>query len=85
MSSRWGGIFHDIHVTYEGGVTAEKASWEVSQIAGEYFEISATPAYRVYTRNVRGLTLHNVRLEITESDVRQIIVFDQVVDAAVNA
>jgi hypothetical protein len=33
---------------------------------------------------VRGLTLHNVRLEVTSPDLRPAVVFDQVTDAAVN-
>src|SRR5262249_47966641 len=76
--------FHDVHVTYEGGGTAEEAAREAPQIAGEYFEIGTPPAYGIYARNVRGLPLHNVRLEVTAPDVRPAIVFDQVVDAAVN-
>src|SRR5215470_18028814 len=76
--------FHDVHVTYEGGGAAEEATREIPQIAGEYFEIGTPPAYGIYARNVRGLTLHNVRLEVTAPDLRPAIVFDQVVDAAVN-
>jgi hypothetical protein len=76
--------FHDVHVTYEGGGTAEEATREVPQIAGEYFEIGTPPAYGIYARNVRGLTLHNVRLEVTAPDLRPAVVFDQVADAAVN-
>jgi len=76
--------FQDVHVVYEGGGTAEEASREVPQIAGEYFEIGTPPAYGVYARNVRGLTLHNVRLEVTSPDLRPAVVFDQVKDAAVN-
>jgi glycosyl hydrolase family 28 len=76
--------FHDVHVVYEGGGTAEEAAREVPQMAGEYFEIGTPPAYGVYARNVRGLTLHNVRLEVTAPDIRPAVVFDQVMDAAVN-
>jgi hypothetical protein len=76
--------FHDVHITYEGGGTAEEAAREAPQIAGEYFEIGTPPAYGIYARNVRGLTLHNVRLEVTAPDVRPAIVFDRVADAAVN-
>lgn len=76
--------FQDVHIFYEGGGTAEEAAREVPQIAGEYFEIGTPPAYGIYARNVRGLTLHNVRLEVTAPDLRPAVVFDQVVDAAVN-
>jgi glycosyl hydrolase family 28 len=76
--------FQDVHVLYEGGGAAEEAAREVPQVAGEYFEIGTPPAYGIYARNVRGLTLHNVRLEVTAPDLRPAVVFDQVVDAAVN-
>ena len=76
--------FQDVHIVYEGGGTAEEAIREVPQLAGEYFEIGTPPAYGVYARNVRGLTLHNVRLEVTTPDLRPAVVFDQVADAAVN-
>jgi len=76
--------FQDVHITYEGGGTAEEAAREVPHIAGEYFEIGTPPAYGVYARNVRGLTLHNVRLEVSAPDLRPAVVFDHVADAAVN-
>lgn len=76
--------FNDVHVTYEGGGTAQEAAAEVPKMAGEYFEIGTPPAYGVYARNVRGLTLNNVRLEATTPDLRPAVVFDHVADAAVN-
>jgi polygalacturonase len=75
---------NDLHVTYEGGGTADEASREVPKVAGEYFEIGTPPAYGVYARNVRGLTLHNVRVETRTPDLRPAVVFDHVQDAAVN-
>jgi hypothetical protein len=75
--------FSDVHVTYEGGGTgAEAAVRAVPKIAGEYFEIGTPPAYGFYARNVRGLTLDNVRLEVREPDMRPAVVFDHVADAA---
>jgi len=53
-------------------------------MAGEYFEIGTPPAYGIYARNTRGLTLHNVRLETAEPDLRPAVVFDRVDDASVN-
>ena len=76
--------FQDVHVTYEGGGTREEATAEVPKLAGEYFEIGTPPAYGIYARNVRGLTLNNVRLEVTKPDLRPAVIFDNVVDAAVN-
>ncbi len=49
--------FQDVHVTYEGGGTVEEAAREVPKMAGEYFEIGTPPAYGIYARNVRGLSL----------------------------
>jgi hypothetical protein len=75
----------DVHVVYEGGGTAaEGALRDVPQIAGEYFEIGPRPAYGLFARNVRGLTLHNVRVEFTKPDLRPAVVFDHVSDATVN-
>src|SRR5262249_2563616 len=76
--------FQDVHVVYEGGGTTEEAVREVPQMAGEDFEIGPPPAYGMYVRNVQGLTLQNVRFEVTKPDLRPAIIFDQVVDAAVN-
>ena len=74
----------DVHVTYEGGGTREEAMADVPKVAGEYFEIGTPPAYGIYARNVRGLTLNNVRLEVTKPDLRPAVIFDNVADAAVN-
>lgn len=74
----------DVHATFEGGGTAAEARAEVPQIAGEYFEIGTPPAYGIYARNVRGLTLHNIRLELTKPDLRPAVILDHVTDAAVN-
>ena len=77
--------FTDVHVTYEGGGTAQEAALrEVPTIAGEYFEVGTLPAYGLYARNVRGLTMHNVRFEVRQADLRPAVVFDHVADAAVN-
>jgi hypothetical protein len=77
--------FTDVHVTYEGGGTAEEAAIrEVPKIAGEYFEVGTLPAYGLYARNVHGLTLHDVRFEVQQSDIRPAVVFDHVADAAIN-
>ena len=71
-------------MTYEGGGTAAESNAEVPKLAGEYFEIGTPPAYGIYARNVRGLTINNVRLELTKSDLRPAVVFDNVADSAVN-
>jgi polygalacturonase len=77
--------FNNVHITYEGGGTAEDASVrEVAQRAGEYFELGVLPAYGMYARNVRGLTLHDVRFEVAAPDLRPALVFDQVMDSAIH-
>ena len=77
--------FQDIHVTYGGGGTAEEAAKrDVPKMAGEYFELGTLPAYGMYARNVRGLSMNNVRFEVAAPDLRPAMVFDHVEDAAVN-
>jgi hypothetical protein len=39
----------------------------------------------LYARNVRGLSLNNVRLEVAAADLRPAVVFENVRDAAVQA
>ena len=73
--------FTDVQLKFIGGGTAEEAQREVPQIAGEYFEIGTPPAYGLYARNVRGLTLNGVRLETATPDLRPAVVFDHVQDA----
>jgi Glycosyl hydrolases family 28 len=76
---------NDIHVTYGGGGTAEEAARrDIPKMAGEYFELGTLPAYGLYARNVRGLTLHDVRFEVSAPDLRPAMVFDHVEDATVN-
>ncbi|MGH9354104.1 MAG: glycosyl hydrolase family 28 protein, partial [Terriglobia bacterium] len=77
-------VLNDVHITYGGGGTAEEAGREVPQIAGEYFQIGTPPAYGLYARRVRGLTLSNVRFEVLKPDLRPAVVFDHVADVAVN-
>lgn len=81
--------FTDVHVTYAGGGTAEQAAKrDVPEIAAEYFgvwdkEPFGPPAYGMYARNVKGLSLSNVRLDYETKDLRPAIVFDNVHDATV--
>ena len=77
--------FTDVHVTYPGGGTKEEADLrDVPQFAGEYFQIGPRPAYGFYARNVRGLTLSNVRFDTETPDLRPAVAFDHVTDASVN-
>lgn len=77
--------FNDVHVTFPGGGTAEQAAVRnVPKVAGEYYEIGVPPAYGMYARNVRGLTLHDVRFEVAAPELRPALVFDHVEDATVD-
>jgi Glycosyl hydrolases family 28 len=77
-------VLNDVHITYEGGGTAGESARQVPPIAGEYFEMGTPPAYGLYARKVRGLALSNVRFQVEQSDLRPAVVFDHVVDAAIN-
>jgi polygalacturonase len=75
--------FTDVQVTYAGGGTAADAARPMPPIAGEYFEVGTPPAYGLYARNVRGLTLDQVRFAASQPDLRPAVVFDRVTDAAI--
>jgi polygalacturonase len=77
--------FDDIHLTFGGGGTAEDAARrDLPQIAGEYFMLGPMPAYGFYARNSHGLTLQNVRLQVSTPEMRPAVIFDNVEDVAVN-
>jgi len=77
--------FNDVHVTFPGGGSLEEAAVrDVPRVAGEYFETGVLPAYALFVRNVRALTLTNVRFEVAGSEARPAMIFDHVNDAAVN-
>jgi polygalacturonase len=77
--------FENVHVTFPGGGTAEEAAVrDVPKMAGEYFELGVLPAYALFARKVRGLTMSNVRFEVASAELRPAVVFEQVEDAAVN-
>jgi hypothetical protein len=77
--------FDNVHLTFGGGGTAEEgARRDLPQVAGEYFMLGPMPAYGLYARNARGLTLQNVRFQVSKPDLRPAVIFDHVEDAAVN-
>jgi polygalacturonase len=77
--------FDNVHLTFGGGGTAEEAARrELPEIAGEYFMLGAIPAYALYARNAKGVTLQNVRFETSTPDLRPAVVFDRVEDAAIS-
>ena len=77
--------FDDVHITFPGGGTAEQGAVRaVPKVAGEYYSMGVPPACGLFARNVRGLTLQNVRLETATPDLRPALVLDQVSDTTVN-
>lgn len=75
----------DIHLKFGGGGTADEAARrELPEFAGEYFMLGPIPAYGIYARGVRGLTLQNIRLQTAAQDLRPAVIFDKVTDAAVS-
>ena len=77
--------FDNVHLTFGGGGTAEDAARrDLPEIAGEYFMLGPMPAYGLYARNVKGLTVQNVRFQTGAPDLRPALIFDHVEDAAIN-
>jgi polygalacturonase len=75
----------NINITFGGGGTAEDAARrDLPQIAGEYFMMGPMPAYGLYARGVKGLTLQNIRLQVASPDLRPAVIFDHVQDVAIN-
>ena len=78
--------FENFRATFPGGGTQEEAAVrDVPKVVGEYFETGVLPAHALYARNVRGLSLNNVRFETTAPEARPSVIFDTVEDASVNA
>jgi hypothetical protein len=42
------------------------------------------PAYGLYARNVRGITMQNVRFQVATPDLRPALILDHVADVAIN-
>lgn len=75
--------FSNVHCTFPGGGAAEQAAVrDVPKVAGEYYSMGVPPAYALFARNVRGLTLENVRFELAAADLRPALVLDHVRDVA---
>ncbi|PTR01551.1 polygalacturonase [Mucilaginibacter yixingensis] len=77
--------FNNIHLTYPGGGTTEQgAVRDMPKLAGEYYQIGVPPAYGLYARNVKALTLTDMRFEMEQPDERPALILDHVHDAAIN-
>ncbi|HVT96655.1 MAG TPA: glycosyl hydrolase family 28 protein, partial [Acidobacteriaceae bacterium] len=76
--------FENIHLTFGGGGTVEDtARRDLAQIAGEYFMLGPMPAYGLYARNARALTLNNIRFETQTPDLRPALILDRVEDVSI--
>ena len=75
--------FDNVHLVFGGGGTAEEgARRDVPEVFGEYFRLGPIPAYGLFARNVRGVTMQNVRFEVSTPELRPAVIFDHVEDAA---
>jgi hypothetical protein len=78
--------FDNIHLMFGGGGTAEDAARrELPPFAGEYFMLGPMPAYGLYARGVRGLTMQNIRFQTSAPDLRSAVIFDGVTDASIQS
>ena len=77
-------MFSDVHVTFPGGGTAEEAARrDIPELERQYpasYMFGILPAYGLYARHVRGLSLHNVRFDLAAPDLRPALICDNVED-----
>jgi hypothetical protein len=76
----------NINLTFGGGGgTAEDAARrDLPKFAGEYFMLGPMPAYGLCARGVRGLTLDNIRLQVSTPDLRPAFILDHITDATIH-
>jgi len=77
-------VLENIHVTYPGGGTLEEARrTSIPEREKDYPEnttFGVLPAYGLYLRHVRGVTLRDVRFDLAGPDFRSALVCDDVED-----
>lgn len=77
--------FANINLTFGGGGTADDAARrDLPPYGGEYFALGPMPAYGFYARNAHGITLQNVRFQVSTPDLRPAMILDRVEDVAIN-
>lgn len=79
--------FNNVILRSEGGGKREWADAKIAERPRDYPEgtmFGKLPAYGLYCRHVRGLTLADVRLETDEPDARHALAMDDVVGANVS-
>jgi hypothetical protein len=75
--------FSGIHITYPGGGTREDAGRDVPELRDhypEYHMFGTLPAYGMYVRHAKGITLQDVRFDLQEPDLRPALFCDDVED-----
>jgi hypothetical protein len=75
--------FSGIHVTFPGDGNQEEAHRAVPELRDhypEYHMFGTLPAYGMYVRHARGLTLENVTFDFENPDLRPALVCDDVDD-----
>ncbi len=74
--------FSNVSITFPGGGTIEDAERrdipERPRQYPEMFMFGVLPAYGLYARHARNITLHNVRFELAAPDARPAVVADDV-------
>ncbi|MHC1764871.1 MAG: glycoside hydrolase family 28 protein [Verrucomicrobiia bacterium] len=70
-------VVRDASIEYVGGGRADQATKPVTRPGTDARPL---PAWGVYARNVRKLTLEDVRLDVTELDARPVITAEQVAE-----
>jgi hypothetical protein len=76
--------FCNIRIAYEGGGTKADAAIEPPELERAYPEPSmfgTIPAYGLYARHVKGLTLRDVVVSFEKKDERPAVVLNDVADA----
>jgi len=64
-------VFRDVSIQYEGGGTAEQGREPVKRVGVDPREL---PAWGFYARNVKNLTLEDVRLGYAREDLRPLMI-----------
>ena len=76
-------VLSGVHITFPGGGGREDARRSVPELRDhypEYHMFGTLPAYGIYVRHAKGLTLENVTLELENPDQRPSLVCDDVED-----
>jgi hypothetical protein len=71
----------DVHVSFSGDGAGKPLLSEVPENAADYPEykmFGKLPAYGIYARHIKNLSLHNVRLDYQQVEQRPALVFDDV-------